>query len=39
MRGDELVVAGAQQDVGLAHARVADDQQLHQVVVAVVLHD
>lgn len=34
---DEVVVAEAHEEVGLAHAAVADDQQLDQVVVALLL--
>ena len=36
MRGHEVVLAEPQQNVGLADAAVADDQQLGQVVVVLV---
>lgn len=38
MRAHEVVLAETQQDVRLAHAGVADDEQLGQVVVTVLLH-
>lgn len=34
MRGKEIVLAEAKEDVGLADAAVSDDQQLGEVVVA-----
>ena len=33
MRGEEVVLTEAKEDVGLAHAAVSDDQKLGQVVV------
>jgi hypothetical protein len=38
MRTHEVVLAETQEDVGLAHPRVPDDQQLGQVVVTVLPH-
>ena len=34
MRGEEVVLAEPQEDVGLPHSAVPDDQQLRKVVVA-----